>query len=73
MADDSGVSRNRLQLIRPANKRNDRLVMLASVILGISLGYGMSEKISFVVGVPFGIFASAILHFMWRSPAKAEM
>ncbi|MNR18771.1 hypothetical protein D3C85_1355180 [compost metagenome] len=56
-------------VIRPEFKGGDTLFLLLSIIVGSAFGYLMGDKISIVVGLVFGFFSTAVLYYMWRTPA----
>lgn len=58
------------RFIRPEYENSDRFFLILALIVGCGFGYVLGHKISLTVGVPFSVFASLALYYLWRCPAR---
>lgn len=56
--------------LRPSMRRSDTAWLVVAALVGGGAGLLLGEKISLAVGLPFGLAATAFLHFTWRFETK---
>jgi hypothetical protein len=56
--------------IRPEYGNSDRCFLVLALIVGCGFGYVLGHKIALSVGLPFSVFASLVLYYLWRHPGK---
>lgn len=56
--------------LRPSMRRSDTAWLLLAALVGGSAGLLLGQKVSFAVGLPFGLVATAFLQVTWRFREK---
>jgi len=56
--------------IRPDYQKSDRCFLVLALIVGCGFGTVLGHKISLTVGLPFSVFASLVLYYLWRRPGR---
>ena len=59
-------------IIRPGNEMADTGFLILALIVGGGAGALLAHKISLVVGFPFALVATLLLHLTWRTSNLAR-